>query len=222
MKNHKTFKAFTLLEVVFAVVILGIVVTGMPALLMTDSNSAEESLKQESFSNAFAAISLVNTEYWDENSTKGDNYYKALAVSSGDTELDCSSSSTNKRIGKTELDNGDGRICATDTSTYKASAIGIDADENSSDSSTFDDVDDFNDFNITNLSKYEINISVSYLDDDANYSDNNITFNLKKSSDEKNIKLIQVNVYDKSGHIVSRLEYFTSNIGLSSISKRDF
>jgi prepilin-type N-terminal cleavage/methylation domain-containing protein len=217
MKNHKKFRAFTLIEVVVSVIVLGIIVTAIPALLTTTSNSISEGLKQESFTNAFATISLVSTQNWDENSTKDDNYYKVLTVLGGDSELDCSQS--NGRIGKIQINNGEGRICSSDTSSH----IGVDsATEDITKAETLNDIDDFNDYNVSNLDKYEINVSVSYVDDSTNYASNNINFNLSSSDTSSNIKLIEVNVYDKIGGKVAKLEYFAPNIGLSSISKRDF
>lgn len=219
MKNLKK-SSFTLIELVFSIVIFGIVSTAIPMLLTTVSTSYSETVKQESFYNSFSLISLVNIASWDENNLDDENnYYRVLTSSSGDAALLC----TSRTAKVSQFDNGSGRICAVDSNS--TTAIG----ENTGESviTNYDDIDDFNalsrsDFNFTG---YDLNITVKYISDTANYGNSVVNYTLDTISTpaNSNIKLISVNVIeDDSNEVIAVLNYFSSNTGLTSISKRDY
>ena len=211
MKNLKK-SSFTLIELVFAIVIVGIVVTSLPMLLSTTAKNTNTNLQAKSFFNAYALVALMQATLWDENNTKDDNYYKVLTADNGDSELKCI------RNGVKELNNNSGANCATDYN--KTSKIGPDTGEN--DVSKYDDIDDFNGYE-TNTSNYIFDVSVRYLDDKANYSAKNIYFNEDdKNVNGTNMKFITVTVKDKqTKKIIAKLQYSTSNIGMIKIESRN-
>jgi Tfp pilus assembly protein PilV len=214
MKNLKKC-SFSLLELVVAIVIIGISVTSIPMFLNTVSNNFSTSSKESSFFNAYALLDLIQKENWDENNTKADNYYKVLTSINGDVALKC------PRKGVLQLNNKSGAECAT--ADNKTSHIGIDSGENDNDSTTFDDVDDFNGYSTT-VGGYSLSISVFYITDNANnYNSKTIFFNQTNTplSHDSNIKLINVAVNDSAGNLVARLKYFSSNIGMISIESRN-
>jgi competence protein ComGC len=211
MKNLKKY-SFTLIELIISIIVIGIVVTSIPALLNRTSNIQETTSKDKYFFNSFALLSLIQTQEWDENNTKDDNYYKVLTANGGDSELKCS------RNGVIELDNESGADCATDNNS--TSNIGIDSGE--SNVSTYDDIDDFNGYS-TIVNDANISVKVKYWDDSGDYSAKNIYFSENDNpANGTNIKLVEINVTNKDTHkLIAKLKYFSSNIGMVKIESRN-
>jgi type II secretory pathway pseudopilin PulG len=211
MKNLKK-SSFTLIELVIAIIVVGITVTSIPMLLSTVSNNMSTNLKSNSFFNAYSTLSLIESMDWDENNTKGDNYYKVLTADGGDTELKCI------RKGTVQLDNQSGADCDDN----KTSTIGIDDGEDADDSSTFDDVDDFNGYENDDLASYNFKVGVKYVQDNANYSDKNIFYNDDlTTSNNTNIKEIEINITDKNGKLISVIRGKADNVGAVKIYSRN-
>ena len=214
MKNLKK-SSFTLIELVISIVIIGIVVTSIPMLLNTITKNQEVNLKEKSFFNAYALLTLIQTQEWDENNTKDDNYYKVLTSENGDGNLTCI------RQGVKQLDNDSGATCATDDN--KTSAIGVDSGEDDSNVSTFDDVDDFNNYSVI-VDDINITVKVSYMKDNSStYKTKNIYFNAETlKNKDSNIKYIELNISNENTHeLISVLKYFISNIGMTKIESRN-
>jgi len=211
MKNLKK-SSFSLIELIFAIVIVGITVTAIPMLLNTSSNNMETNLESKTFYNAYGVLMSIKTLDWDENNTKDDNFYKVLTANDGDNELKC------ERNGTVELNNSSGADCDDNTTSH----IGIDDGEDANDSSTFDDVDDFNDYNVTNLAHYDIRIGVRYVKDDTDYSAKNIFYNDDlTTSNNTNIKEIELNITNKSGKLIAIIKGKSMNIGAVMIYKKN-
>jgi prepilin-type N-terminal cleavage/methylation domain-containing protein len=211
MKNLKKY-SFTLIELMVAIIVVGIVITAIPALLNRVSHIQETTIKNEYFFNSFALVSLIQTQEWDENNTQDDNYYKVLTAEGGDSELKCI------RKGVKQLDNESGADCATDNKS--TSTIGVDSGENSIDE--YDDIDDFNGYS-TIVKEANISVDVKYWDDSEDYSGKNIYFSENDNpASGTNVKLVEVNVTNKNTHeLMARLKYFSSNIGMVKIESRN-
>jgi len=210
MKNLKK-SSFSLLELLIAIVVVGIAVTSIPMLLNSSSKSIGTNLESTVLDSAYSSLMIIEMLDWDENNTKDDNFYKVLTADGGDDELKC------VRKGTKELDNESGADCDDN----KTSHIGIDDGEDADDSTTFDDVDDFNGYSITNLANYDINVTVKYVDDSTDYSAKNIFYNdALTPSNNTNIKLIELNITDKSGNSVAILRGESMNIGAVKIYSR--
>ncbi|GAB6044638.1 hypothetical protein JCM11957_02360 [Caminibacter profundus] len=221
MQSQKRYKSFTLIELLVSIIVIGIIMTTIPLFLQTLTTSAKVSIKEEVFFSQFSLLSLINTKYFDENNTRGDNFYKDLNATKGDSDLLIEKFGDElNRLGKKFINNNQFRSGSSDT----VSTIGID-DENISDIATYDDIDDFDGFkeNIkTGISSkgYSIQVEVYYIRDEANYNDQNILFNMDYTSLGKNgfsnIKLIKVYTTFADGSKI-QLEYPTCNIGASKI-----
>jgi len=203
MKNLKK-SSFTLIELVMAIVVIGIVITSIPMMLNTTTNIEEINSKERSFFNAFALITLIQTQEWDENNTISDNYKKVLTAENGDDELKC------LRNGTIQLANESGADCDDNTTSH----IGIDTGEDENDVSTFDDVDDFNNYSLV-VNDINITLKVRYMDDLADYSAKNIYFNENNNIiSGTNLKFIELNITNNLNHKnIAILKYITSNIG---------
>ncbi len=222
MKSQKTSKAFSLIELIVSIIILGITVTTIPVLLQTLTTTAKVTVKESVFFTEFSLLSLINTKYFDENNTVGENFYKDLNGSSlnADDELQILNFSTElNRLGKHQMNNNIYRSGSSD----KLSTIGTDAGESSVDD--YDDIDDFNGYeenvSVGVTSKgYTLKVGVNYIKDNTDYSNNNISFDMNYTPLSKNaltnIKLIEVYVKFKDGSKI-KLEYPTCNIGASKI-----
>ncbi len=217
MKNQKNYKAFTLIEILVSLIIIGIVATTLPLMLQTGVKTAKNSAMEEIFYQEFSLLQLINTMYFDENNTIGDNYYKDLNATGGDSELYIEKNATlgkyvgeYNRVGKFELNNN---ILRSGTNAT-VSSIGPDGEV----SSEYDDVDDFNGYEdnvTTSFGVIPLRVSVKYISDEANYSSDNITFdiNYSKKANFTNIKLITVSA--NVNNIDINLSYPSMNIGAS-------
>jgi prepilin-type N-terminal cleavage/methylation domain-containing protein len=220
MKSLKKSKAFSLIELVVSIIILGIIAVTIPVILQTFTTTAKVTGKENVFFTEFSLLSLINTKYFDENNTVGDNFYKDLNATGGDAHLYILSfGSELNRLGKHQMNNNIFRS----GSDYKLSVIGPDKNETSVD--TYDDIDDFNGYeetiNVGVTSKgYKVKVKVGYIRDLSDYSSNNISFNMNYTILSKNaftnIKLIEVYSKFSDGSVI-KLEYPTCNIGASKI-----
>ncbi len=222
--------AIAMVELVFAISVIGIALMSVPNLLTISMKSGFVTLQQEAISEASAHISAVMTYAWDENDTNESFLPPILKVSNGDSELN---------------DNGSGIRQGTPIESYRkfitsggftldaSTVLGQEAGE-----SEPDDIDDFNgkttklvlienaqsdyvDQNIT------MTTNVSYADDSANYNSNDITFTpFQSKSGTTNIKDISVTLTSGSGvkeldkKIVLRA--FSCNIGSYELEKKRF
>jgi len=216
MKNQKNFKGFTLFELIVSIVVLGIIATAFPLILESVLQSSKSVTKEEVVFNEFSLIQMVLPYYFDENSTKNNNFYKDLNITHGDSELLINYSSQDTgdaREGKAQFNNNEYRSGSSD----KASNIGIDTGEIEGNTSTYDDIDDFNNYSET-VHGVNLTIHVSYIDDNADYSDENISFkyNYNSVSHHTNIKLIKIT----SDNNIS-IYYPTCNIGASKFLSLD-
>ena len=219
-------KAVAMIELIFSIVIMGIVMLSAPLMISTASQSSSVTFQQESIAIAATHTNFLMTYAWDEKNTEsykntfGDLKKNILTVTNGDSEL-------NTRIPNIA------RILDLNIS----SAIGVgDATDTRS-----DDIDDFHNTTssltlangaVTAATSSEdnymdINISlrtqVYYFDDTADYNAcgstaNGCAFttdlidaNNKANTNIKRIKvtLTSINVPDKS----IQLNAFMCNIG---------
>jgi len=239
-------KAIALVELVFAIVIIGITLLSVPNLISTATNSSSQVITQEAIANTASYINIIMSRSWDESSTKFNN--PILKVSSGMDEL----SETNlsfgfkypRRVGSalstsrrfiTDLN---GSLLSANSTLGKEEVIDTDPD----------DIDDFN--NIAYSLIYSINNTAINKED---YKDLNIQINTKikyiyeaptntpstfnKSSvkfdnpfnyakvkiDSTNIKSIEVTLKsanDSNKRVILRA--FSCNIGGSKLKERKF
>jgi len=221
MKNQKKYNAFTLLELLISIIILGIVMSSFPFIIQSMTSSSKQIMKEEVFFHEFSLLSLINSRYFDEKNTIGDNFYKdlnaTLGGSQGDSELLNTRGSMyagkHSRVGKAQFNNNILRSGSSDT----LSVIGLDTmtGEIAGDVSTYDDIDDFNGYT-ESFADYDINVSVSYINDNANYYETNMSgfsFDYSNPVNVSNIKLITIRCMVDGTNIV--LRYPTSNIGAS-------
>ena len=230
MKNQRKYKAFTLFELIISIIIIGIVMSSFPFIFKSTVQTSKNIIKEEVFFEEFTLLQLVNTRYFDENNTIGDNFYKDLNATDGthhgDDELAIIKNTVSGKFsgdycrkGKCQFNNN--ILRSGDANTTSAIQVDTASGEVVGQTSTYDDIDDFNDYNQTinyitvNNNHPKMYVNVAYISDNADYSSNNIDFNFTYSpvSRYTNIKLITV--WCKIGDTNITLRYPTSNIGAS-------
>ena len=235
--------AVAMIELIFALVVMGIVMMSAPQLISTAGKSSYVAIQQEGINEAATQMSIMMDYAWDENDTNA-SHATVLNVSNGDPELDGTKFSPGglkkRRAGTPELSY---RLYKSyDGTEYNASAIGFDVGE-----LTEDDIDDIDDFNgtsvnlsgVTTAKDYiekgvNINISrtVSYMSDNAlKYATGGVvggtlsyTPNFNNATPTTNIKRLQVTLTSTSGvnELVKTitLHAFSCNIGTYKLKEK--
>ena len=238
MRSTRT--AFTLIEIVFTILLLGIIATGLPMLLIGDADTREETIVQEAIYASTAKMSQLLSYAWDENSiaplTSTVASSKVLDINSTTRDIEFDRNGLTKfRLGHFV---GTGRRSLYDISITNrfSSAIGFDAGETNA---TFDDIDDdigtvtfIESTGTTNTSSigykenYRMNISVSYIDVNNTYGNNFIAGMEFENpvATTTNMKRITVQITDNQTPATTlfTLKTFSSNIGETSIASRVF
>lgn len=223
-KPHTLRPAIAMIELVFALVIIGITLLSAPLILNQSIQSSYTAMQQESIAAASSQISLILTKAWDEQDSNGT--FGILQVSnSGDNELNI-----------TNRDTAANRAYQVGNPFATApAALGFD---NPQDGTISDDVDDFNG-QVSNLVLYtagevadikknegeyvdkrvQMTNTVVYGTDAANYANNPLAFNnpFNSAPNSTNIKLINVTLTSQELDIELQktvsLSAFVCNIG---------
>lgn len=234
-----------MIELIFAIVIIGIVLMSAPNLIRTAEKSGYVAIQQEAINEAASHLNMLMGYHWDENDTDERFLDPILHVSHGASGLD-EYINSGRRAGSPKESYR--KFIRSDGKELNASSIGLDTGESQGDE---DDIDDFNGktyhltlIEITNnpwedYVEREENISiatnVSYVTDTAGSGgymdpggDDKITFHFDPSvaTPTTNIKGITVSLTSASG--VYELEKnitfrsFSCNIGATELEERHF
>jgi len=139
--------AIAMIELIFAIVVMGIVMLSIPMLLNQSRQSSYVGFQQESIAAAASQLSMLLTHHWDESDTNPMIGVPILEVSDGFGQLDetnVSGLGTGLRRGmpvsssRTFRQNIGGRSSAND----------IGADVNETPTAGYDDVDDYHNYPI--------------------------------------------------------------------------
>ncbi len=223
-------KAIAMIELIFAIVIMGIVLMSVPNLISVATKSGFVSMQQEAIAVASSQMSLILTKHWDENNVidpaTGIGSTAILVVSNGTASLNSRNGARNRTF---ILPSG---------GTANATSIGAEAND-------FDDIDDFTGTSMTlrNFSDTQVtagdiidtNITiatvVTYTDDNTSTaSDYNISntiqynFSPVAATATSNIKAITITLTtDNPAEELEKnikLNAFTANIGSYSTERR--
>jgi len=215
--------AVSMIELVFAIVIIGISIMTVPAMLTQSSNALLVSTQQEAILAGTTKMGNILSHAWDINQTDSERnggYAKVIHASGGDPKLDINET-TLRRVGHFP---GDRRRRAY--SDVKLTNASIAAGPTHIDGFIGDDtlvltggVRDY-------LRGYNTNVSVYFVSDRANYGDVSLSFTLDDTdvgnANPTNIKFIDMMVTDTSGDGVQiRLFSFSSNIGQTGLLQRE-
>ncbi|MDQ7059829.1 MAG: type II secretion system protein [Sulfurimonas sp.] len=195
--------AFTMIELIFAIVIIAISVLSLPMMSQITSKNIEGSLVQEAIFAASAELNQIISFSWDENSMDTNTFLSRVAWGS-----DCNATTklrsghisrpyhrrcTDNILGPTAITNGSSTFLNDINTTAHSIFI------NSGGSST------------GYKKTYNSQFTVSYAAFETGFVHNN------------NIKKIDVNITDTTtGDLVTKLTTFSSNIGEIDYYKRSY
>jgi hypothetical protein len=236
-----------MIELIFALVIMGIVLMTAPLLINIAAKSGYVTIQQEGINEAASRISMIMGYHWDESDADESYVDPILTVIAGDSNLS-EYNSTGKRFGtpkesyrKFIREDGTKNIPAT-----TPAALGLESGESKNNE---DDIDDFNNNSITlhnvasstsdTIDSIEIKTNVSYLPDTLTTTSGdtyikpsgqniryNVNFNAASPTGSSNIKQITVtltstsNVAELNKTIV--LHAFSCNIGGYKLEEKDY
>jgi len=208
-------KAFSLIELIFAIVVLSVAFLAIPQLFQASSSNVEEVIKEEAAFQGIRTAGAILTYYWDESTSPDQNNSFILDTRAGDSELNRTSSTSIYRIGNQQL--AKKRRFYTSI-TYASDSMGLEANDNN----VYDDIDDFNGKQETvtsSLVDMILQPRIFYISDSANYSSNRITATIPTSAltNSTNIKMIELNVSDTNGNLILVYRTFACNIGYAPI-----
>ena len=236
-------KAIAMIELIFAIVILGIVMMSAPMLIATANKSGYVALQQESIAAAASEISMILTYHWDENNTDENLSSPILQTTAGDTNLnettDGAGNSLRVRAGSSTSSTRT-FVTSTNERLDASSVLGSDGDN--------DDIDDFigtsnlSDVNTTTTASGDyidnaivLTTAVDYIGDSpttGNYlnSDGSIAFDIASDgagvTGTTNIKkvtltLTTTNTQSELAKTII-LRAFSCNVGTYELEERDY
>lgn len=233
-------KAFSLIELVIAIVVIAISVMTIPLMLNQSMRNDSLSMMQESILAARTNMENILTYPWDDNSVEADStILRVLDVQNGDGDLnrtDGTATQKNRRVGHILADKrrrfhdsndslalADLTFPTIDGNKADKSAINhFDTEVTSTTASAGNSAFDYKflDLNITS--------TIRYINDDANYTKQTIDdFDFTTSgtditnlANSTNIKMIEILV--ESEYIIPfRLRAYSCNIGQTDLLYRD-
>jgi len=196
--------AFTLIELIFAIVIIAISVVSLPMMNQAIAKGIDANLVQEAIFAAATELNEAVTANWDEHSIEANlpNSY-ARVINTGDCNT------TTKRM-KGHIAQPLHRKCLNDTSTFdlnETSSAVVSLDDKAHDSSNL--FDNETPSKAGYKKKYFSTVTVN----------NPVTVN---GTDEKSLKAIVITITDEDGKILTQLKTFSANIGEIDYFKRSF
>jgi hypothetical protein len=216
--------AIAMLELIFAIVVMGIALMSAPMLLSTSAKSVSVGLQQEGINEAVSRVVMVLSYPWDQNDVNDSCIPPVLKVSNGDSELE-ENGTTGRRYGVPPNKARTFFVCGGGAKRLSATAIG--KEEN-----TTDDMDDFSgsasslvlvggggDADYVEQTTVNIATTVSYIDDSAAYNTAAVTYapGSGGGGGSTNIKRVDVTLSSSSGaselQKSIKLSAFACNIG---------
>ncbi len=233
--------AFTMIELIFAIVIMAIVFISLPMVMINNANTIEDNLVQESIFLTSSKLNQVLTFKWDDNSS--DPLETTLStsdvidVTNGAAALDRNTSDF--RIGHFQEDKH--RRMTPSGNPRSATAIGMEV------AGVYDDIDDFDNqtysINIVPANQeiakfgykknYRADVNITYINDNnfanaTNYASNNIDFILSTTAvaATTNLKMIEVSIEQEDSpgdwNPTLLLRSYVANIGETDYFKRRY
>jgi type II secretory pathway pseudopilin PulG len=168
--NSKNLRpAIAMIELIFALVIMGIVMMSAPMLISTAQKSSFASMQQEAINQASSRVLMIMGYAWDENNTN-DVYIPILHTTNGNADLNMDS---NSRRRGTPRESQRTYIFKDGNITQLSASLNLGMESN--DSNIQDDIDDF----IGNISLIGTQATTDYIEQDSI----NINTDISYSSD---------------------------------------
>ena len=227
-----------MIELIFALVIMGIVFVTLPVILLNESTNVERNLMQEAIFASATKISQILTYSWDENSAPDTAVLAAANVVEVTSTGLLDRNSSDFRVGHVQEPLH--RRMTPALAVRSATAIGTDVGD-----ILPDDIDDFDDANPVDLTSltgapgykraYRVTTTVSYVDDynfrnATSYASGTIDFTFGTNEvvgTTTNLKMIEISTDQNnsdgwSADPILVLRSYSANIGETDFYKRTY
>lgn len=202
--------AFTMIELIFAIVIIAIAVISLPTMTQATGKGIESNLVQEAIFASAAKLDEITSYRWDENSTEDGSVLSRVIWTS---DNDCNASS-NPNLRQGHIKETLHRRCLDDNYSIvqPTTPLGMETDDNG----TYDDIDDFNDIS----APLYINISDSVGSAAGYKTPYSMDINISYAgfgvitADSQNIKEINITIINPDTNLTTlKVHTYSANIG---------
>jgi cytoskeletal protein RodZ len=223
----KNSKAMAMIELIFAIVVIGLALLSVPNLIYTSTESGYTAMQQEAIAAASSDMSLILTKRWDETNT--DPSLPAIILETDSTTAGLTQTTRTNLKSRTYFSATGGTMSASASSTFHASDTGdigqddIDDVAVSTAGYVADGAQDL-------IDTIDVNTSVIYLNDSAAWTTAITTYNepfiAATPSGTSNVKGILITL--KSGgstaelQKTNKLKAFSCNIGSYALERKEF
>lgn len=234
--------AFTLIELIFAIVVMSIVMLSFPSIMQVDTDARERAFAQEAALAASAKMAQILTYQWDENSTDWNDLAENIQTSARLLDGTNFSTTVFDRVAGTQLrQNGGHRqfFAAARNPTQigvNDSTLIIGIDEQNLSFGEHSGFDDPTNYAITTgygyKRNYQMAVDILRIDDaasrggvaDVSYNLNALTgddgfvFGQNEptgipAAGNTNLRAVVVSIQDENGRLLTRLFSYAANIG---------
>jgi prepilin-type N-terminal cleavage/methylation domain-containing protein len=211
--------AFTMIELIFAIVVIAITVISLPMMIQATSKGIENNLAQEAIFASSAKINEIMTYPWDENSMPSASIYSRVVWTSAN---DCNQTTKLRpghiyqQLHRRCLDNNFSVIQPSAVLGMEINDVGV-----------YDDIDDFNNVStgifIDNTGAGIITSAEGYkapyrMDINISYSAFGTT-----TAASKNMKRVDITIINSDTNITTtKLHTYSANIGETDYYKRSY
>ena len=203
--------AFTLIELIFAIIIISIAVMSLPVMSRLLTNSIDTNLVQEAIFAAATELNEATTKHWDENSIDTSASTPLAAVINIDGTCEANNLSSRYRLRPGHIVEPYHRHCLNDLNQIEA------------DTNTNNDVEAVEDSIHADQSIF-LNPTPSQSGYKNNYT-SSLTVNYDPSfagAARPNLKQITVSIKNSNGDTLTSLNTYVANIGEVDYYKRSF
>lgn len=206
--NYRNRFAFTMIELIFAIVIIAISVLSLPVMSQINSRGMENSIVQEAIFAASTELMGASAGYWDFNSMEDSNLSDMsrvidVSISGVQTCVD-DNTSDRHRLRPGHIAQPFHRMCVNSTS----------GDINNTTNSDFP--------NLNNAAHSTNDIFISTATDATGYKETyKSSLSVTTDATDTNIKLLEVRVTDQDDNLLVVLKMQSANIGEIDYYKRN-
>jgi hypothetical protein len=231
--------AIAMMELIFAIVVMGIALLSIPNLVSTASRSGYAAIQQEEINEASSHLNMILSYPWDQNDTDEEYIPPILHTAEDNPGLD--ENSTTKRRNGTPLRSYRAFVRSDGNDTLRASVLGFDTGESKGDENDIDDFDGSSyhlsleetspvDY-VQREAQIDINATVSYIDHNTSQTDYQhslITYDCDKPAlaQSSSVKMIAVKLESVSDtpelNTTITFKAFSCNIGGTELEERNF
>jgi len=205
--KHFAREAFTLIELIFAIVVISIAVVSLPMMIQVNNKGIENSMVQEAIFAASAELMNASAGYWDANSMFDNNVSHLSRVIDIGSDCNNDNNSTRFRLRPGHIAQPFHRRCVDGNITDVAPANAL--------SNVFVNLNNADDGGVS-----KIMFTESVTEAQGYKKTYSSEVSVSQDATDANIKHININVTDSNGKLVTVLKMQSANIGEIDYYKR--